>query len=177
MKRLTEWYYGSKIARMKCSVNCESDTACIDCPAFEKLVDRLAEYEDTGWIPEEIIPVVHGRLIEDDHTCPGAGRSNYKCTVCGKFVGTWKKGLTPAQLPNYCLWCGATFDKRHDDAPDNPADTGVVRCIQCVYAFRIGSALYCQMLYTQPISECRVYEEFSCGKGVKIGTDKGRNRP
>lgn len=39
---------------MKCSENCNVDMNCIDCPAFDTLVERLAAYEDTDWTPEEI---------------------------------------------------------------------------------------------------------------------------
>ena len=30
------------------------DMDCVDCPAFDKLIERLAAYEDTGLTPEEI---------------------------------------------------------------------------------------------------------------------------
>ena len=52
MKRLTEKHFNSDIHYMKCSDNCELDVNCIDCPAFEELIERLAAYEDTGTTPE-----------------------------------------------------------------------------------------------------------------------------
>ena len=39
---------------MKCSEDCNVDMDCIDCPAFDKIVERLAAYEDTGLTPEEV---------------------------------------------------------------------------------------------------------------------------
>ena len=54
MERLTEKHYLAEGHYMKCSVDCHVDIDCIDCPAFDRLVDRLAAYEDTGMTPEEI---------------------------------------------------------------------------------------------------------------------------
>ena len=39
---------------MKCSDNCDVDMDCIDCPSFDRLVERLAAYEDTGLTPESV---------------------------------------------------------------------------------------------------------------------------
>lgn len=39
---------------MKCSEDCNVDIDCVDCPAFDKLVERLAAYEDTGIEPEAV---------------------------------------------------------------------------------------------------------------------------
>lgn len=39
---------------MKCSGNCNVDMDCIDCPSFDRLIERLAAYEDTGLTPGEI---------------------------------------------------------------------------------------------------------------------------
>lgn len=62
MERLTEKHYLCSDYYMKCSEECNVDVDCIDCPAFEKLVDRLGAYEDTGLEPEEITA-----LIGNDH--------------------------------------------------------------------------------------------------------------
>ena len=43
MKRLTEKHYLGADHYMKCSENCDLDMDCIDCPSFERLVERLAE--------------------------------------------------------------------------------------------------------------------------------------
>lgn len=54
MERLTVKHYLGSAYYMKCSEECNVDMDCIDCPAFEKLVDRLGAYEDTGLEPEKI---------------------------------------------------------------------------------------------------------------------------
>ena len=54
MERLTEKHYLGTDHYMKCSENCNMDMDCIDCPSFDRLVELLAAYEDTGLTPEEI---------------------------------------------------------------------------------------------------------------------------
>ena len=54
MERLTEKHFGNEGYYMKCSEYCHDPQDCIDCAAFDKLVDRLATYEDTGLEPEDI---------------------------------------------------------------------------------------------------------------------------
>ena len=54
MERLTEKHYLAEEHYMKCSEDCNVDMDCVDCPAFDKLIERLAAYEDTGLTPEEI---------------------------------------------------------------------------------------------------------------------------
>ena len=46
MGRLTEKHYLAEDHYMKCSDTCHGDMDCIDCPAFDQLVERLAAYED-----------------------------------------------------------------------------------------------------------------------------------
>ena len=53
MERLTEKHYLGTDHYMKCSENCDVDMGCIDCPSFDRLVERLAAYEDTGLTPKE----------------------------------------------------------------------------------------------------------------------------
>ena len=54
MERLTEKHYLGTEHYMKCSGNCNVDMDCIDCPSFDRLVERLAAYEDTGLTPESV---------------------------------------------------------------------------------------------------------------------------
>ena len=54
MERLTEKHYLAEDHYMKCSEDCNVDMDCVDCPAFDKLIERLAAYEDTGMTQEEI---------------------------------------------------------------------------------------------------------------------------
>ena len=56
MERLTEKHYLGTDHYMKCSGSCNVDMDCIDCPSFDRLVERLAAYEDTGLEPEEVLP-------------------------------------------------------------------------------------------------------------------------
>lgn len=56
MERLTEKYYLGTDHYMKCSGNCNVDMDCIDCPSFDRLVETLAAYEDSGCAPEEVLP-------------------------------------------------------------------------------------------------------------------------
>lgn len=57
MERLTEKHYLAEDHYMKCSEDCSVDMDCVDCPAFDKLIERLAAYEDTGLTPEEVTAV------------------------------------------------------------------------------------------------------------------------
>lgn len=56
MERLTEKHYLGTDHYMKCSGNCNVDMDCIDCPSFDRLVETLAAYEDSGCAPEEVLP-------------------------------------------------------------------------------------------------------------------------
>lgn len=62
------------------------------------------------------IKPIEAKWVEDEETYCGAGRANYKCTRCGKIGGTWRRGLTRDQLPNYCGNCGAWMGKENADA-------------------------------------------------------------
>lgn len=63
MERLTEKHYLGTDHYMKCSGNCNVDMDCIDCPSFDRLVERLAAYEDTGLEPEEVSDAVVGSKL------------------------------------------------------------------------------------------------------------------
>nr|DAM19071.1 MAG TPA: hypothetical protein [Caudoviricetes sp.] len=63
MERLTEKHYLGTDHYMKCSGNCNVDMDCIDCPSFDRLVERLAAYEDTGLEPEEVNDAVVGSKL------------------------------------------------------------------------------------------------------------------
>lgn len=53
MKRLTQKHYGANDYYMACSEECERDH-CVECAEFEKIVDLLGAYEDTGLTPSEM---------------------------------------------------------------------------------------------------------------------------
>ena len=52
-----------------------------------------------------------GKWVEETTTYAGPGLSNYKCSLCGKICGTWRRGLKPSELPNWCGNCGADMRK------------------------------------------------------------------
>lgn len=54
MERYTRKHYGENGYYIICSENCET-LNCGDCGILDKIVDRLAAYEDTELSPEEII--------------------------------------------------------------------------------------------------------------------------
>lgn len=53
MERYTEKHYGENGYYLVCSGNCET-LNCGDCGILDKIVDRLAAYEDTGLEPEAV---------------------------------------------------------------------------------------------------------------------------
>lgn len=100
-------------------------TGCKGCPLWDKPVDacfqivtaaadaleaadkRIAELE--AQLPKE------GEWIEDDTTYCGADLANYKCSLCGKIGGTWRRGLKQDELPPFCGSCGARMDGERKD--------------------------------------------------------------
>lgn len=84
MERLTEKHYLGTDHYMKCSENCNMDIDCIDCPSFDRLVEHLAAYENTGLEPEEV-----DKLTKDWSDL---------CTVLGECGGiTRVKALAEAE--------------------------------------------------------------------------------
>lgn len=76
MERLTEKHYLGTDHYIKCSENCHVDMDCIDCPSFDRLVERLAAYEDTELTPEEVSALVKDwiRLCTTIRECGGIDR-------------------------------------------------------------------------------------------------------
>ena len=70
MKRLTVKHYLGSDYYMKCSVECNVDMDCIDCPVFEKLVDRLGAYEDTGLGPEAVKGMQYRQIMRVINMAP-----------------------------------------------------------------------------------------------------------
>ena len=68
MERLTEKHYLGTDHYKKCSGSCNVDIDCIDCPSFDRLVERLAAYEDSGCAPEEVLPKLM-RLADLESIC------------------------------------------------------------------------------------------------------------
>lgn len=88
MERLTEKHYLGTDHYMKCSGNCNVDMDCIDCPSFERLVERLAAYEDTGLEPEqcENAKVIIESVFSDDTSKAERIRELLKADKDGRVV-------------------------------------------------------------------------------------------
>lgn len=63
----------------------------------------------------DVVPVRHGRWIEDERTYTGPGLANNLCSVCGEIAGAWKEGLAPERKWAYCPACGALMDGKEDE--------------------------------------------------------------
>lgn len=74
-----------------------------------ELIRNMTVFVGVG-LNENVAPMKHGRFIEDETSCPGAGLANYKCTACGRINGSWRQGLPAERLPSYCWNCGAKMD-------------------------------------------------------------------
>ena len=70
MKRLTVKHYLGSDYYMKCSEECNVDMDCIDCPVFEKLVDRLGAYEDTGLGAEAVKGMQYRQIMRVINMAP-----------------------------------------------------------------------------------------------------------
>ena len=98
--------------------NCSSPRvgSCMDCPYYKCVSCKWQMMEDAAdalEAAEKRIKELETRLpkdvewLEDDTTYCGADLANYKCSLCGKIGGTWRRGLKQDKLPPYCPNCGA----------------------------------------------------------------------
>lgn len=139
MERLTEKHYLGTDHYMKCSGNCNVDMDCIDCPSFDRLVERLAAYEDTGLTPAEVSALVRDwsdlRTIVGE--CGGIDRlrelaeadKDGRVAVLGRWVPFHSEAAGDIQYcsaceigfdakTDYCPHCGAKMDGGDSDAAD-----------------------------------------------------------
>lgn len=90
MERLTERFNNGQAAVMGCGENCKYDYKYCrnhyeECPEINKIYERLAEYEDTGLTPAEIMELKErdtAKKIEINAgipTCPVCGRRVVRC--------------------------------------------------------------------------------------------------
>lgn len=91
MERLTERFDNGQAAVMGCGENCKYDYKYCrnhyeDCPEINKIYERLAEYEDTGLTPEQIMELKERDTAkapidaDEDYgffTCPSCGEAIY----------------------------------------------------------------------------------------------------
>ena len=103
MERYTEKHYTGNGHYLLCSGTCET-LNCGDCGILDKIVDRLAAYEDTGltpeevqqmrWIPvEERMPDAAGEYLVVYHPCHWDSVSEKICVGIDSFRGktAWAK--------------------------------------------------------------------------------------
>lgn len=72
---------------------------------------RLVQWEaamDAATV--EVPETAHGYWIKDESTYAGSGVSNFKCSECGEFGGTWYNDIKRVQMYSYCPHCGAKMD-------------------------------------------------------------------
>lgn len=145
MERLTEKHYLGTDHYIKCSENCHVDMDCIDCPSFDRLVERLAAYEDSGLEPEEVLPKDKAdeiamklmRLADLESLCSYARlRELAEADKDGRVDvhGVWAcvnkidpisgyrcskcRRIVGFDLTPYCPNCGAKMDGGDNDAAD-----------------------------------------------------------
>ena len=112
MERLTERFDNGQAAVMGCGENCKYDYKYCrnhyeDCPEINRLYERLAEYEDTGLTPEQVMelkerdtakaPEMHKNKHSNAYTCP-----NCNLVLINKGETGWFCG----KHYNYCPDCG-----------------------------------------------------------------------
>lgn len=87
MERMTEKHYLGTDHYMKCSGSCNVDMDCIDCPSFDRLVERLAAYEDTGLTPEDCARAAEiDDILLDEYYPSGRMRELIKADKAGRLV-------------------------------------------------------------------------------------------
>ena len=92
----------------ECHEGCPYRTSYGNCSAHSAKLEQ-----DAAAAIEELLPK-RGKWVEDTTTYAGPGLSNYKCSLCGKICGTWRRGLKPSELPNWCGNCGADMRKMEE---------------------------------------------------------------
>lgn len=109
MERLTEKHYLGTDHYMTCSGNCNVDMDCIDCPSFDRLVERLAAYEDTGLTPEDCARATEiDDILLDEYYPIGRMRNLIKADKEGRVI------VLPAV--RYCEqygWQNITWDEKY----------------------------------------------------------------
>ena len=140
MERLTEKHYLGTDHYMKCSGNCNVDMDCIDCPSFNRLVERLAAYEDTGLEPREVSAIVK--------------EWSDLCTVIGECGGIDRlRELAEADKEGRVVvlpfTSGRTFlCKENIDSPRLMKDVelAIRYCSSCGIVFHMGYNVFCDLV-------------------------------
>ena len=102
MERLTEKHYLAEDHYMKCSEACSVDMDCVDCPAFDKLIERLAAYEDSWLSPQACAQAaeIEKQLASYDFSAKKmlefirADKDGRVIVLPAKKGDTWKKAMS-----------------------------------------------------------------------------------
>lgn len=140
MERLTAKHYLGTDHYMKCSGNCNVDMDCIECPSFDRLVERLAAYEDTGLTPAEV-----SALVKD---------WSDRCTIVGECGGIERmRELAEAdkdgRLVVLPFTSGSTLlCKENIDSPRLMKDVelAIRYCSSCGIVFHMGYNVFCDLV-------------------------------
>ena len=136
MERLTEKHYLGTGHYMKCSENCDVDMGCIDCPSFDRLVERLAAYEDTGLTPEDCARATEiDDILLDEYYPIGRMRELIKADKDGRVV----------VLP---FTSGRTLLSKEIDSPRlmKDVDLAIRYCSSCGIVFYMGYNVFCDLV-------------------------------
>ena len=137
MERLTEKHYLGTDHYMKCSENCDVDMGCIDCPSFDRLVERLAAYENTGLTPEDCARATEiDDILLDEYYPIGRMRELIKADKDGRLVVLpFTSGRT--------LLC-----KENIDSPRLMKDVelAIRYCSSCGIVFYMGYNVFCDLV-------------------------------
>lgn len=138
MERLTEKHYLGTDHYMKCSGNCNVDMDCIDCPSFDRLVERLAAYEDTGLEPEqcENAKAIIESAFSDDTSKAERIRELLKADKDGRLVVLpFTSGRT--------LLCKENIDSLR---LMKDVELAIRYCSSCGIVFHMGYNVFCDLV-------------------------------
>jgi len=140
MERLTEKHYLGTDHYVTCSGNCNVDMDCIECPSFDRLVERLAAYEDTGLTPAEV-----SALVKD---------WSDRCTIVGECGGIERmRELAEADKDGRLVVLPFTSGrtllcKENIDSPRLMKDVelAIRYCSSCGIVFHMGYNVFCGLV-------------------------------
>lgn len=78
----------------------------------EELVQRLAEYEDTGLTPEQVQQLKERdteKRVDISSRCEE--HTHYKCPTCGNILMTEYKGHRIGRITEFCDKCGQRLER------------------------------------------------------------------
>lgn len=138
MERLTEKHYLGTDHYIKCSGSCNVDMDCIDCPSFDRLVERLAAYEDTGLEPEqcENAKVIIESAFSDDTSKAERIRELLKADRDGRVV------VLPF-TSGHTLLCKENIDSLR---LMKNVELAIRYCSSCGIVFHMGYNVFCDLV-------------------------------